>query len=68
MSPSSDLIRFLADSASDLVRAAGHQTAVHAEPCLAEAAELLSLGASLLRRDRGAVIRLAVDEQTREAA
>ena len=68
MSPSSDLIHFLADSANDLIRPAGHRTVAQAEHRLAEATELLSLAASLLRRERGSIVRLTLDQQTREAA
>jgi hypothetical protein len=67
MSLSPDLIDFLADSASDLVRTAGHRR-VEADARLAEAAELLSLGARLMRRDRGSVVRLPLDTAAREAA
>jgi hypothetical protein len=67
MSPSPDLIDFLADSANDLVRTAGHRSA-EADARLAEAAELLSLGARLMRRDRGSVVRLSLDAVAREAA
>jgi len=68
MSSSSDLIHFLAVSANDLLRPAGHPTLAQAEHRLAEATELLALAASLLRRERNSIVRLTLDQATREAA
>ena len=68
MSSSSDLIHFLADSASDLLRVAEHSRSARAEGRLEEAAELLALAACLLRRPSASVVRLTLDDQAREAA
>lgn len=50
MPRSSDLIEFLADSASDLVRSASCNTSSGPGQQLTEAAELLSLAARLMLR------------------
>ena len=68
MPTSSDLIEFLAASAGELVSSAECKATVPAGQCLAEAAELLSLAAGLVRRRQTLLSRRASDRLAREAA